>query len=130
MSEPEATPEEEVGPRYTKDMYTQEQWDALIQEETQKWNDLKLSLNQMQFSGSELFIMQAQLKAITNAIIEGDLTEENLNLHVSMIMLDSMQTIREAIEPQIREARLAALQQQLTPKLQMPWEKPNGGSQR
>ena len=125
MTEPNE--QQSAEPKYKHDEYTIEQFDALIQEEEEKWMQLGIGLNNMQFTGAELFALQCKLQAITNCIVSGTLDEENLNLHLKAIILESMEAIREGIEPAVRQARIDRLRQNIVPRVQMPWEKPQNG---
>jgi len=123
--------EEEQKSKYHVDMYDEEQWGALVKEEEGKWEELGIDLNMLTFSNWEHFHMQCRLQAIVNSLIDGlPDTEEGrkdvLNRNLKMIILESMEGIRENIEPQIKEAKLAMLQAKLAPKprIQMPWERP------
>ena len=125
MTEPNE--QQSAEPKYTHDQYTLEQFEALIIEEEGKWSELGISLNNIQFSGTDLFGLQCKLQAITNCIVSGTLDEENLNLHLKAIILESMEAIREGIEPAVRQARIDRLRQNIVPRVQMPWEKPQNG---
>lgn len=118
--------EQQKKDKYTHDQFSLEQWDALILEEEEKWKELGVSLNSMQFQGSEIFALQCRLQAITNCIISGTLDEESLNLHLKCIIFESMEAIREGIEPQVRAARIQQLRKGIVPNIVMPWEKNNG----
>jgi hypothetical protein len=114
-------------PEHKKDDFTLKQWDRKIEEEEASWRHLGIDLNQMQVSGHDMFFVQAKVQALTNIVIEGDLSEENLNLNLKMIVYESMQNIRTAIEPQI--AAMKAQQAIQVPDIIMPWQnnkKPNG----
>lgn len=121
--------------KYNKDDYTLKQWDRKIEEEEAAWNRLGISLNQMQYTGHDLFFVQCKLQSIINCIIEGDLSEETMNKWLKLIVFETMEEIRSAIEPQIKEAKLAALRGDVhVPEIIMPWDprhptnrKGNGG---
>jgi hypothetical protein len=105
---------------HKKDDFTLKQWDRKIEEEEARWRHLNIDLNQMQVSGHDMFFVQAKVQALTNIVIEGDLSEENLNLNLKMIVYESMFNIRTAIEPQI--AAMKAQQSIQVPEIIMPWQ--------
>lgn len=94
-----------------------------LQAEEIAWAELGISLNQITFKGEELFLMQCKIQAMTNCMIEADMSELNLNYHMKEVLLESMRDIRTNIEPTVRQARLEQLQRNIVPKVQMPWEK-------
>lgn len=115
--------------RYKKGDFTLKGWENKITEEEARWRHLGISLDQMNYAGSEIFAMQAKLQALTNCAIEGNFSEENLNLWLKTIVCTNMETIRENIEPQIAQAKL--MQGVPRPQVVLPWMKPgdpNNGS--
>lgn len=108
--------------------YTIEQMEALVDEETGKWTELGINLDQISWSGSEIFQLKCQLQALINCHVKEIRDEEGMQHEIKEVILNSMIEIRESIEPQVREAKLQMLQQRLKPKLQMPWERPPGGN--
>lgn len=130
MTEP-VNPDEPIErAKHNKHDYTIKGWDRKIEEEEASWRQLDIDLKQMNFSGHDLFFLTAKVQALTNIIIEGDLSEENLNLNLKMIVYESMQEIRFAIEPQIMEMRAqieaakarGAIE---VPEIIMPWQTKN-----
>jgi hypothetical protein len=105
-----------------------EETEKLLVEEQENWNRLGINLNQMQFTGTELFILQARLQALINCTIKGTMSEDDMNIEVATIMRDSMKDIREKIEPQVKEAKLEQLRQGIVPfpRVVMPWEGRDG----
>ena len=121
--------EEESGePKYHKNDYTLKGWEAKIEEEEARWRHLGITLDQMKYQGSEIFALQAKVQALINMLIEGDVSEENMNLNLKMIILQTMEEVRTAVEPQIRQAKLVAGVPK--PQVVLPWMKKgdNGGS--
>lgn len=118
-------------PRYHKDDYTLKGWEGKVAEEEARWRHLGIHLNMMKYTGEELFMTQCKLQALTNCALEGDFSEENMNINLKMIIVDSMQDIRERVEPQVRQARITqGVPQPIPPEIIMPWLKKggNGGS--
>lgn len=111
--------------RYKKDDYTFKVWERKIEEEEARWRHLGINLNQLTYAGSEIFAMQCKLQALTNIILEGDMSEENMNLHLKMIIMTNLENIRENIEPQIAQAKL--MQGVHPPQIVFPWMRKDGG---
>jgi hypothetical protein len=114
-----------------------EEWKKKNEEEDAAWEELGVNLDQLNYSGSELFMMQCKLQALTNCMIEGDFSAENLNWNLQSIIFESREHIREGIEPQIKELKLKMLQARLTegvvppgvpPTIMAPWDKKPGGN--
>jgi hypothetical protein len=122
-----ASEEQQSGPKYRKDDYTLKGWETKIDEEEARWRHLGINLDQMKYQGSEIFAMQAKLQALINMLIEDDVSEENMNLNLKMIIFQTMEEVRTTIEPQIRQAKLVAGVPR--PNVVLPWMKDgNGGS--
>jgi len=113
----------EGGTKEARLKHLEEQLDT----EEKAWQDLGINLNMINFSGEQIFELQAKLQAITNCMLDNDLSEINLNIHLKEILYESMKGIREGIEPQVKEAQLAMLQRAIVPEIKMPWNKGNGG---
>lgn len=104
--------------------------EAELVEEQEKWTELGINLNQLNFSPVELFEMKVKLQALVNCVVSGETEEIDMNLHLKEILKNDMKNIRESIEPQIIEFKRNELRQRLTEgiKVQMPWERPNDGT--
>jgi hypothetical protein len=106
--------------RYTKDDFTLKEWERKLEEEEARWRHLGIALDQLNYAGSEHFAVQAKLQALINIILEDTVSEEAMNLNLKMIVVETMENIRTAIEPQIQQARLT--QGVVPPRVIMPWE--------
>lgn len=125
--------EQQDEPRYHKNDYTLKGWEAKIDEEEARWRHLGINLNQMNYAGSEIFAMQAKLQALINVVLEGEVTQENMMLNLKMIILTTMEDIREKIEPQIARAKLmqgVEQAQPIAPEIIFPWMKKGGNGGR
>lgn len=91
------------------DDFTIEEWAAKIDEEGEKWVKLGISLDSMNYAGSEIFEMKCKLQALINCILQEDTSEENLMLNLKEIIFTSMEGIRIGIEPQIQQAKINAI---------------------
>ena len=127
----EETPVEAPEQKYKPDDYTLEQLDEMVDAEEKKWKGLGIGLDNMNFGGAELFYLQCKVQALTNCILEQRFDHDFLNRNLKAIIVESMETIRENIEPQINQMRiLAGVHAQGLPddmkKIAMPWENPGG----
>jgi len=109
MAEEAAMTDEKPEDKYKKSDFDVEGWDAKIKEEEGKWHILGVTLNQMTFTGTELFYMQCRLQALINCGFDGDFSEENMNLNLKLCVMTSMEAIRESLEPQLAQMKIAAL---------------------
>lgn len=97
---------------------------TLIDEETKNWE--KLGVSTQQFKADEFFL-HVQGKALFKVMVDLlGVDEDEANIIMREEILREMTDMREHITPQIEKARLAAMQDAVTPKIVMPWEKPNG----
>jgi len=112
-------PEKQVEGKYKKDDYTLKEWDRKIEEEDARWRHAGISLDQMNYAGSEHFALQCKVQALINIILEGDMTEENMNLNLKMLRVENMERIREVVEPQIAQAKL--MHGVPNPSVILPW---------
>ena len=117
--------------KYKVEDHTLKEWTRKVEEENARWRHLGINLDNLTYAGSEIFALQAKVQALINCMLLDTPTEEALNMHLKMITFETMEKIRESIEPEIQKAKLTAGVQQ--PRIVMPWEpgfrkEGNGGS--
>lgn len=106
--------------KYQVNDYTLKEWERKVEEEEARWRHLGINLDQLRYAGSELFALQAKVQALINIVLQDTVTEEAMNMNLKMIITETMETVREGIEPQIAKAKLTAgVQPQ---QLILPWE--------
>src|SRR5688500_17892770 len=114
----EQQPEEQ---KYHKGDFTLKEWDRKIEEEEARWRHVGINLDELNYAGSEHFALQCKVQALINVILEGDMTEENMNLNLKMLRLENMERIRSTVEPQIAQAKLLQGVHPPVPNVILPW---------
>lgn len=95
-----------------------------ITEEQENWTALGISPQQV---GADQFYLHSVSIALFRIIKDMlGVDEDEMNIILRETVLEQMQEMRENVEPQVRAARLSALQQAIVPQIIPPWQKGNG----
>ena len=100
--------------------------EALVQkvdEEEQRWRELGMHLNMMKYTPEEIFMWKCMQQALVNCFVKGKNEEIDLNIELKEVIVGTMKEIREAVEPQILEAKQVDVPR---PNVILPWKKGNG----
>ena len=122
----DTNPTEGSEERHKKSDHTSKEWDRMIEEEQARWRHLGINLDQLNYAGSELFMLNCKVQSLINCMLEKDTSEENMNHNMKMLIYVNMERTREAVEPQITQAKLMQGVPQAMPNMPQiifPWMK-------
>lgn len=83
---------------------------AKLEKEVEAWNELGMSLENTMHTPSSIYALKMQMQTLINILLEkGIATNEEFNIEFKTLILNDMQRMRAAHEPQIREERRQAI---------------------
>lgn len=81
-----------------------------LEDEVKIWDELGMNLENTTHAPSSIYALKMQMQTLINLLLEkGFTTNEEFNIEFKTLILNDMQRMRAAYEPQIREERRQAI---------------------